>query len=68
MSAFCPTCMCAELRLLEIGGDPDFIERHDGEQLLAGLNIHADDDGLIHFAADRGDDFGVAEIELRLIE
>ena len=27
----------SELRLFEIGGDPHFIERHDGEELLAGL-------------------------------
>ena len=57
-----------ELRLFEIGGDPDFIERDDGQQLLAGLDIHADDDGLVHLAADRRDDFGVLQVQLGLLQ
>jgi hypothetical protein len=28
-----------QLSLFEIGGDPDFIERHHGEQLLSRLNV-----------------------------
>ena len=57
-----------ELGFFKIGGDPDFFEGHDGEQLLAGLHIHSNYDGLIYFAADRRDNFGVFEIELSLLE
>ena len=57
-----------ELGLFEIGGHPDFIERHHGEELLAVLNVHPDHHRLIHFTADRSNDFRVSEIELGLFE
>ena len=51
-----------KLRLFEIGGDPHFVERHDREQLLAGLHIQPDDNCLVHFTRDRRDNFGVSEV------
>ena len=65
---FLPNLHVPELILFEIGGDPDFIEGHDGEELLAGLNIQAHDHGLIHFSADGSNDLGIAEIELGLLQ
>ena len=59
----------AELRLLEIGVDPDFVERADRHQSLANLDIvaridiPARDDTI-----DLRDDVAVSEIELRLGE
>src|SRR5262249_10244276 len=58
----------AELGLFEIGGNPDFIERNDGKELLARLDVEADDNSLVHFAADRGDDPRVLQIEFGLLE
>jgi hypothetical protein len=58
----------AKLRLFKVRGDPDLIERHDSEQLLAGLHVHADDDRFIHLAADRGDNFRVLQVQLGLLQ
>ena len=33
-----------------------------------GLNVHPDDDGLVHFAGDRRDDFCVLEVQLSLLQ
>ena len=38
------------------------------QELLAVLNIHPDHHGLIHFTADRSNNFRVSEIELGLFE
>ena len=58
-----------QLRLLEVGVDPDFGERADGHQALArldvvaGVDVSSSDD-----AVDLGAHVAVAEVELRLIE
>src|SRR5580704_10992199 len=57
-----------ELGLFEIGGNPDVIERHHREELLAGLNVQPDDHRFIYFTSDRRNNFGVLEIELGLLE
>jgi len=36
-----------ELRLLEIGGTPHFVERHDREKLLSRLHVQPDDNRFI---------------------
>ena len=58
-----------ELRLLEIGVDPDFVERADCHQTLADLDIVARIDVAAgDDAIDLGDDVAVAQIELGLGE
>src|SRR5690349_11663179 len=59
-----PRLHALELRLFEVGCDPYFAQRDDGEQLLSRLEIQSDDNVLVHLAADRRDDFGVLQIEL----
>ena len=59
---FLPNSHAPELRLFEIGGDPDFIQGNDGEELLPGLDIHSDHHRLIHFAGDRGNNFRVLQV------
>ena len=64
-----PGFMQAQLRLLEVGGDPDVVERNDRHQLLAGRDVRAHFDRL--FAddpVDRRDDGAVAEIEFGLVD
>ena len=51
-----------QLRFLVIGGDPDFVERDDGEQLLAGLHVHSDFGVFADHAVHRRDDFRVLKI------
>ncbi len=59
----------AELRLLEIGVDPDFIERADRHQSLANLHIVARVDvSACDDPIDLRDDVAVAEIEFGLVE
>jgi len=41
-----------ELSLFELAVIQDFIKRHDGEQLLALLNVQPDNNGLVHFSTD----------------
>ena len=57
-----------QLGLFEIGGDPHFIERHHGEELLSGLNVEPDDNCFIHRARYRRNDFGVLKVQLGLLE
>jgi hypothetical protein len=58
-----------ELRLLEVGVDPDFIERADRHQSLANLHIVARIDvSASDDAIDLGDDVAIAQIELGLVE
>ena len=58
-----------ELRLLEVGIDPDLGERADGHQALAGLDVVAGVDVAAgHHAVDLADDVAVAEVELGLGE
>src|SRR5579859_3316903 len=55
-----------QLRLFEIGRDPDVVDRNDGQQLLARLNALAGFHGLAsNDPAYRRDDLCVAKIELR---
>jgi hypothetical protein len=67
---FCPlpNLHVPKLRLFKIRGYPDFIERHNGEELLPGLNVHADYDCLIYFAAHRSHNLCVLKVELCLLE
>ena len=59
----------AQLRLLEIRVNPDFIERADRHESLADLYVVARIDvAARNDAIDLGDDVAVAEIELRLVE
>ena len=59
----------AKLGFLEVGGDPDIVERNDLHQFLAGGDVLADFDGAVaDYACDRSNDFGVLQIQLRLIE
>ena len=59
----------AQLRLLEIGIDPDFIERADRHQILADLNIIARIDiPARDDTVDLRGDVAVAEIQLGLSE
>jgi hypothetical protein len=64
-----PDAQVAQLRFLEVGVNPDLVERANRHQVLADLNIVArigvaprDD------AVDLGDDVGVTEIQFRLRE
>src|SRR6266850_7442828 len=57
-----------KLRLLEVGGDPDFFERDNREQLLARLNIHSNHHGLGHLSRHRGNDFRIAKVQFGLFE
>jgi hypothetical protein len=57
-----------ELRLLEVGRDPNFIERHNSNELLPRLNVQPDNDGFIHFTSDRSEGFRVLEVQLGLFE
>ena len=63
-----PGRMFCELRFLEVGGDPDVVERHDGEQRLSRLHVHADFDVFVHHAADRRGHSAVLQIQFGLIE
>ena len=59
----------AELRLLEIGVDPDLVERADRHQILADLDVVARIDvSARDDAVDLRDDVAVAKIELGLGE
>src|SRR5262249_26129965 len=51
-----PRTDVSKLRLLEIGGNPDLVEGHNRQQLLAGLNVHSNDDGLGDLSVHRCDD------------
>jgi hypothetical protein len=51
---FLPNSHAPQLGLFEIGGDPDFIQGYDREELLPSLYIHSDHYRLVHFAADWG--------------
>ena len=42
MSARCPGFMLAQLRLLEVGGDPEVVERDDLHHLLTDLHVLTD--------------------------
>src|SRR5271163_1033227 len=57
-----------QLRFFVVGGDPDFVEGHDGEKLLAGLDVHAYFGIFADHAIYRRDDFRVLKIELRLLD
>ena len=58
-----------KLRLLEVGGHPDVVERNHRHELLARRNVLTDLHGLLaDDPANRSDDGAVAEIESRLIE
>ena len=57
-----------ELRFLKVGGDPDFVQGDNRQQLLAGLNVHADHHALVHFAAHRRHDLRVFQVQLSLLE
>src|SRR5258708_38745992 len=64
-----PDLHMAELSLFEIGGDPDIVERDDLHQLLSRSDILADFDRTVaDHTSNRGHDFGVAQIQLSLIE
>ena len=59
----------AQLRLLEIGVDPDLVERADRHQALADLHVVARIDvSARDDAVDLRDDVAIAQIELGLIE
>src|SRR5260370_20083568 len=51
-----PGLHALELSLFEVGSDPHFVEWDDGQQLLAGLDVQADDNVLVHLTADRRGD------------
>jgi hypothetical protein len=56
----------AELRLLEVRGDPDVVDGNNREQRLAGLDSISDLDCLVSDnAADRSVNCGVAQVEFR---
>ncbi len=58
-----------QLRLLEIGVDPDFGQRADGHQALAGLHVIAGVDvSPRDHAVDLGHDVAVAQVQFGLIE
>ena len=58
-----------ELRLLEVGVDPDLGERADGHQALPRLDVVAGVDVAAgHHAVDLADDVAVAEVQLGLVE
>src|SRR5580692_7883426 len=65
---FLPDFHVPQFRLFEIGGDPDIVQWDHGEQLLPWLNVQANDNRFGHFAADRSDNLGVLQIQLRLLE
>ena len=60
--------MSSELGFLEIGGDPHIVQRNHGDQLLPGLNVHSHFDVLGYYAVHRRRNFGVLQIQLRLLE
>ena len=65
----CPAFISRKLRFLEVGGNPDVVEIDDLHQLLPGSDILPDLDGAIaDDAVDRSNDFGVLQVQLRLIE
>ncbi len=57
-----------ELRLLEIRRDPDIVERNNGEQCLARLDVLSDLHVFVHDSADRRHNRAVLQIKLRLSE
>src|SRR5580698_8349047 len=58
-----------ELRFLEVGGNPDVVKRDERCHILADADVLADLDTLFRDnAGGRGDDRGVAEVELGLVE
>ena len=63
-----PNAHVTQLRFFKIGRDPYFIERYDGEELLPGHDVHADDNGLVYFASYRRDDLRVLQVQLSLLE
>src|ERR1017187_7429866 len=59
----------AQLGLLKVCGDPQILKGNEGEQVLASGYVLFDFDALAGDDSGNGcDDFGVAEVELRLIE
>jgi hypothetical protein len=57
------------MRLAEISGDPDIVERNDGKQLLAWLDALADLHSLVvDHSGGRRDDMRIAQIQPGLIE
>jgi hypothetical protein len=58
-----------QLRLLVVGDHPDVLQRDDGNDLRAGMDILPGPDAVFaDHAVDRRDDPGVTEIDLRQIE
>jgi len=57
-----------EFCFFEIGGDPDFVQRHYREQLLSRLTFNPTTTVLVHFTADGRHDLGVLQIQLRLLQ
>ena len=58
-----------QLRLLEIGVDPDLRERADGHQALPRLDVVAGVDVPAgHHAVDLADDVAIAEVQLGLLQ
>ena len=57
-----------QLRFFEIGRYPDFIKGDNGKQLLSRLDIQSFNYGFVHFPADWGNDLGVLQVQLRLLD
>src|SRR5262249_3827810 len=57
-----------ELSFFEVRRNPDVLERHHSQQLLAGLHIHSNDDALVYYSADRRGNARVSQIQFRLSE
>jgi hypothetical protein len=57
-----------QLRFFEVGCNPNFVEGHNVEQNLSRLDVHSDDNILIHRATDRRYDLRVLQVKFGLLQ